>query len=195
MGKTHLRTERRVCFRQFLTASLVSLLNPRSIHIPSPRNGKVKLTPASSPQVGRLRFQDDAVGLVVQDDVADVAAVEAGPGRADTAGQEGVHGRGLVGTGDVHGRGRQRPLPDDLVDVSHGLEDSLLVPGENAQQHLRISDCRNDLGIKPSEEYRPKRQKRQPTDVSPQATCHSFCACHVFPGEMVGTQGTQHPQN
>lgn len=60
-----------------------------------------------SPQVGCLSFQEDAVGLVVKDHVANIAAIEAGAGGADAAGQEGVHGGGLVGAGDVHrGRGQ-----------------------------------------------------------------------------------------
>lgn len=60
-----------------------------------------------SPQVGCLSFQEDAVGLVVKDHIANIAAVEAGAGGADAAGQEGVHGGGLVGAGDVHrGRGQ-----------------------------------------------------------------------------------------
>ena len=100
--------------------------------LPIPQTEREK-SPAGSPQLSWLCFQDDAVGLVVQDHLANVAAIEAGPGGADAAGQEGVHGGGLVGARDVHGGRGQRSLLDDLVDVPHRLKDAFLVTGEKAQ--------------------------------------------------------------
>lgn len=77
----------------------VATLIPLSLMAPEPTLKVHLLSPPSnrrgarrSPQVGRLGFQEDAVGFVIQDHVADIAAVEAGARGADAAGQEGVHG-------------------------------------------------------------------------------------------------------
>lgn len=69
-------------------AALIRLSDGDRAHV----QGAPPLPSRRSPQVGCLSFQEDAVGFVIEDHVADVAAVEAGTGGADAAGQEGVHG-------------------------------------------------------------------------------------------------------
>lgn len=143
----------------------------------SPQNRQINL-PAHSPQVCCLSFQDDAVGLVIKDNIANITAVEAGPGGADTAGQEGVHGWGLIGARDVHGRRGQWPLLDNLVDVSHGLKDTLLVSAENTQ-HPWGSKGRNDPGVRsPAKDQLTGHDGTWPSR-NPWAVYHILCLQHL----------------